>query len=253
MSNDVLKLNLILEESNVNINALAYKFEINAKYRARYAKYFIHDEKYKQIFTKGWTKSTDNIQVKYYYDDENDLDCMNFDIADAGEQEIESKNIINFKLKTDEEGKAIQYKYCVNNLFNTYIDENGEDKTVQVPRFGIYPVLEGYVPFMFETFNYKDPDDFPIKNYPKNGSQTTIKNFFKIEKNTFEKQVLKKNSQVIWYIDTSVLSKDLEQNVSSTNNANESTLSIKTTNIADSGSLQTMNSYTPSITPQNTT
>ena len=244
ISTDILKLNFALEDSNVILTHNVYKFEINAKYRARYAKYFINDETYKQIFTKKWNNET------YYYDSVDDLDCQNFDDVNSSEGfrfdlNNNKKNIINYKLKTAEDGKAIQYKYCVNNLFNTFI-ENGEERTIQVPRFGVYPVLEGYVPFMFETFNYKDSDDFPIEDYPKN-EVDNIENFFNTD--IFKHQVLKKNSQGIWYIDTSILSDGIKQNITTNANTNQFNVTSNLTNVVSQAQL---NNITQNVSSQNT-
>ena len=57
-----------------------------------------------------------------------------------------------------EDGKNTQYKFCINNLFNKFkIEENSTAKIqAQVPRFGVYPILEGYLPIDFEYYDFTD-------------------------------------------------------------------------------------------------
>ena len=93
------------------------------------------------------------------YGDVNDLDFTEFSndsskrITDLSLILYNYKNIVN-----KEDGKNTQYKFCINNLFNKFkIEENSTAKIqAQVPRFGVYPILEGYLPIDFEYYDFTD-------------------------------------------------------------------------------------------------
>ena len=191
--------------------------QFTGKYRARYGKYYIDpdDTLFKQLKN---INDNNNIII---YDTDTDIDVMNLNNSDNPDNTeyttIEKpntddikKSIVNYKLKTssDTNNIAIQYKYCVNDLFNEFKDENNNIKTIQVPRFGVYPVLEGYSPFYFSTFNY-ETDDIPITQITDYGNYK-IQNFFSYEPS---KQVLKKNEEGVWYIDTDLLSELIDSDI----------------------------------------
>ena len=204
-------------EVNVSSETISYDktfIEIKqAKYRARYAKYYIEDETYKQlylIYENGQRPKNGNSDEEPFYNiNDEDIDCQNF--TGSGTKLPNNAKLTNYKLKTLSDGKTIQYKFCINNLFNTYKDNNGNDKTIQIPRFGVYPILEGFVPFLFEDgFDYTNDEDFPILkmsfyNYTHFCNIDDIKN----------NQCLKKNEYGIWYIDTDKLSEKIGKQVSS--------------------------------------
>ena len=204
-----------------NIKKISY-LEFSGQYKARYAKYFIdNDNKFKQI-----KELIDNQNIKIF-DTDDDIDVMNLDFKTKDIINFKNENIKKYKLKTSNNTNdiAIQYKYCVNNLFNVYKGQDLTDKLIQVPRFGVYPVLDGYSPFYFNTFDY-ETDDIPIKQL----NNKELKDFFNY--NDVSTQVLKKNDKGVWYIDNNLLSDLLGIEVDN-DNLKSNTYNINDENIVD--------------------
>lgn len=144
---------------------------ISAKgfYQARYAKYYIVNNNYYQIFNSNYyfKDNKDNFDIQTYKDyfetiktvdtstlNTSTLNYIRFDKV----QESNPNSIISYKVLNDSTNNSVQFKYCVNRLNGGYVDPStGKVVTIQVPMYGVYPLLTGYIPIDLLTYDYLHP------------------------------------------------------------------------------------------------
>ena len=211
---------------NIAYNKIIKKYNItvSGKYIARYATYVIIDTEYHQILKKYEVKDEENDTSILYYDiapDTQDHDIyeienyynylnkinndedkkaslnnavfQNSDIIKKTVEDVSNNyNKTNYKIIYND-GKTIQYKYCVNNIFNEFkfitLSEdniiNIDSSVVQMPRFGVYPIMAGQIPLFFSVYDYTT-DDIPYKDLTKYNNKFVYRENGKLIKNTEE-------------------------------------------------------------------
>lgn len=139
--------------------------------RAIYANYIIKDNKYVQVLN---TEPIDGDENTYYIDIDNDKqyhtieDYYNIwgdEYHNERKHVFEGDTIYSYKIVTDEHGNSVQYKQCINSL----IDDGG-----QVPVYGLYPILSGFIPTMFNIYDYEQNYLVPAHEITSNILERTL-------------------------------------------------------------------------------
>lgn len=199
--NSESSLNIIIKKTEIKINTALYK--------ARYATYCLDENnKYHQILDEikqdgklyyiiaEDTSNHDILDISNFLtvidiekgEDQNiKTACKNFGFGDGSSRgykkidcstDIENEDTRKYKI-TDykiiyDNDKAVQYKYCVNNIFNEFTYQYKENETdtdvkykkisVQMPRFAVYPILGAQVAIKFRRYDYTTPDIIPYQD-----------------------------------------------------------------------------------------
>ena len=173
------------KQLDVSINEEKTKIEFDSSYRAVYQKYFIDKQYYYPInasFIKGEGDSKCYIPIididssKYGYINDSSKD---FDVSDILHQydpdytnkldikydiDLDS-NIYEYKVLQDSEGHSIETKFCINSLLDN-------DKSIQIPRYGVYPVFSGYIAYDSSVYDFTNKNKLEYSN----GSDKIIEN-----------------------------------------------------------------------------
>lgn len=169
---------------NIDTSTITNKVTYDSSYRAVYQKYYINNKTYYPInvkFTKRNRKGKkipvlDTLNEKYRYINSSldyDIDdILNGNLHIVSLDALSQPVIYNYKVIQDEEGHSIETKYCINSLLDN-------DKTVQIPRYGVYPVFSGYIGFNTSVYDYQNKDKVEVESdiikdlmYRKNGLLT---------------------------------------------------------------------------------
>lgn len=120
-------LDISIDNSTNSIDCSGFLF-------ALYAKYWLNNNNYLQMIN----------------DSSNQWNTDNRDIVDYKESSMFKtdmyKPVLNYKIISDTDGNAIQYKYCINSLIDS--------SKVQVPRYGVYPIYAGSVPIYTDVYDF---------------------------------------------------------------------------------------------------
>ena len=140
-------------DTSVNITVSSNSVSAKGTVFAAYAKYILNDSVYKQI------KGKDKDSYGYYINNTStDLNITEYGNVGTLLKDVDGNSIYSFKVIQDELGNSIQYKHCVNSLV---------DSNIQIPRYGVYPVLSGYISVPFIVYNYENSSYIPVVDYNK--------------------------------------------------------------------------------------
>lgn len=146
--------------NNIDVSLKEVKYD--SSYRAVYQKYYINNKNYYPInasFVYNHERREkipvlDTSNGNYTYIDSS----LDYDISAIYSRNIDisvldgSNLIYNYKVIQDEEGHSIETKYCINSLLDN-------DTSVQIPRYGVYPVFSGYIGFDTSVYDYQNKDE----------------------------------------------------------------------------------------------
>ena len=154
------KLNITISNNNKSISC------DRKTYRAIYQNYIIHDDKYYPC-ADSCIKIDDNEEIRVinpvndtsylYYPVENDID-INYinNPKNSVDTSVNDSSVFEHKIIIDNNGNSIETKYCVNQLLN--------DASIQIPRYGVYPILEGYYNYLTDVYDYTTDKIDTVKN-----------------------------------------------------------------------------------------
>lgn len=145
--------------NNIDVSLKEVKYD--SSYRAVYQKYYINNKNYYPI-NASFIKNNKGKKIpvldisngKYTYINS----LLDYDISTIYSRNIDisvldgSNLIYNYKVIQDEEGHSIETKYCINSLLDN-------DTSVQIPRYGVYPVFSGYIGFDTSVYDYQNKDE----------------------------------------------------------------------------------------------